>query len=38
MPMAVPASRIDGSCGRRPMMRMSKARISTITPTVMIQA
>ena len=36
--MKRPASFIDGSCGRRPMMNTSMARIATITTTVMIHA
>ena len=36
-PMKMPASFIDGSCGRRPMMKTSTARIAIITTTVMIQ-
>ena len=38
MPMKMPASFIDGSCGRRPMMNTSIARMATITTTVMTQA
>ncbi len=35
--MKMPASFIDGSCGRRPMMKTSKPRIATMTTTVMTQ-
>jgi hypothetical protein len=38
MPIAVPASFIDGSWGRRPMMNTSTARIEIITTTVISQA
>ena len=37
-PIAVPASFIDGSCGRRPMTRMSNARIATMIAIVAAQA
>ena len=36
--MKVPASFIEGSCGLRPMMNTSMARMATITTTVMTQA
>jgi hypothetical protein len=37
-PIAVEASRVEGSCGRRPMMNTSTARMATMTTTVMAQA
>jgi len=36
--MKIPAFFIDGSCGLRPIMKVSIARIATITTTVVIQA
>ena len=38
MPMKIPASFIEGSCGRRPMMKTSIAKMASITTTVMIHA